>query len=140
MTFPLDFGFIPSTLGEDGDPVDVLVLLDFPASLGAVVKVRLIGGIQAKQKEEGEEWIRNDRLMAVADHSKTLAAIKALDDLSPEQLDQLTEFFRQYLKLEGSQFQPLEPATRSRPGHSPRPVSRSSKSRSKDNSGLVPCL
>jgi inorganic pyrophosphatase len=108
MTFPLDFGFIPSTLGEDGDPLDVLVLLDFPASMGALVKVRLIGGIQAKQKEQGEDWIRNDRLIAVAANSKTLAEIKALGNLRPEQLDQLTEFFKQYLKLEGQQFQPLE--------------------------------
>src|SRR6266576_2672477 len=48
MTFPLDFGFIPSTLGDDDDPLDVLVILDFPAAMGALVKVRLIGAIQAE--------------------------------------------------------------------------------------------
>jgi len=76
--------------------------------MGALVKVRLVGGIQAQQKERGEDWIRNDRLIAVAAHSQTLAAIKSLSDLRPAQLDQLREFFRQYIKLEGNQFQPLE--------------------------------
>jgi inorganic pyrophosphatase len=107
MTFPLDFGFIPSTLGEDGDPLDVLVVLDFPAAMGALVKARLLGAIQAEQKKKGEDWVRNDRLIAVSGHSRTLADIKSLDDLRPEQLDQLTEFFRQYNKLDGKQFRPI---------------------------------
>src|SRR5215469_5002761 len=59
MSFPLDFGFIPSTLGDDGDPLDLLIVLDFPATMGAVVKVRLIGGLCAKQKEKGGDWMRN---------------------------------------------------------------------------------
>ncbi len=43
MMFPFDFGFIPSTLGEDGDPVDVLVLMDEPAHVGCLLDVRIIG-------------------------------------------------------------------------------------------------
>ena len=66
MTFPLEFGFIPCTLGEDSDPVDVLVILDFPAEVGVVVKVRLISAIQAEQKEKDGDWVRNDRLIAVS--------------------------------------------------------------------------
>jgi inorganic pyrophosphatase len=104
MTFPLDFGFIPSTLGEDGDPIDVLVVLDFPAVVGTLVKVRLVGGIKAEQKEKGEDWIRNDRLVAVSGQSCTLADVKSLDDLRPQQLDQLVEFFKQYNKLDGKHF------------------------------------
>jgi inorganic pyrophosphatase len=107
MTFPLDFGFIPSTLADDGDPIDVLVVLDFPAQLGALVKVRLVGAIQAEQKEKGGNWERNDRLIAVAAHSDTLADIKSLNDLRPRQLDQLIQFFEQYNKLEGKQFRPV---------------------------------
>jgi inorganic pyrophosphatase len=107
MTFPLDFGFIPSTLGDDGDPIDVLVVLDFPAALGALVKVRLIGAIKAEQKEKDADWIRNDRLIAVAGHSRTLADIKSLDDLGPEQLNQLIAFFKQYNKLDGKHFRPV---------------------------------
>jgi inorganic pyrophosphatase len=107
MTFPLDFGFVPSTRAGDGDPVDILVLLDFPATMGAVVHVRLLGGIKAEQKGQGEDWARNDRLIAVAGHSKTLADLKTLDDLRPQQLDQLIEFFEQYNKLEGKKFRHL---------------------------------
>ena len=104
MTFPLDFGFIPSTLADDGDPVDILVVLDFPASVGALVKVRLIGGIAAKQRKKNGKWEENDRLLAVAKHSRTLANIRSLDDLAPDTLEQLTAFFEQYNRLEGKEF------------------------------------
>ncbi|HLY06294.1 MAG TPA: inorganic diphosphatase [Rhizomicrobium sp.] len=104
MSFPLDFGFVPSTLADDGDPVDILVVLDFPAAMGALVKVRLIAGIEAEQREKNGKWERNDRLIAVADHSRTLADVKALDDLGPGSLDQLIAFFEQYNKLEDKEF------------------------------------
>jgi len=104
MTFPLDFGFVPSTRADDGDPIDILVMPDFPAAMGAIVKVRLIGGMEAEQKEKGGKWTRNDRLIAVAGHSRMLADVKSLDDLRPAQLDELTAFFEQYNKLEGKKF------------------------------------
>jgi len=47
MMFPFDFGFIPSTLGDDGDPLDVMVLMDEPAHVGCLVDVRVIGVIEA---------------------------------------------------------------------------------------------
>jgi len=53
MSFPYDFGFIPSTLGDDGDPLDVLILMDAPVVPGCIVRARLLGAIQAKQKEKG---------------------------------------------------------------------------------------
>ena len=55
MSFPYDFGFIPSTLGDDGDPLDVLILMDAPVVPGCIVRARLLGAIQAKQKEKGGE-------------------------------------------------------------------------------------
>jgi inorganic pyrophosphatase len=69
--FPYDFGFIPSTLGDDGDPLDVLVFMDDPAPVGCVLTIRLIGAIEAKQQEKGGDWERNDRLLAVATHAHT---------------------------------------------------------------------
>src|SRR6266478_3303602 len=54
MMFPFDFGFIPSTLGEDGDPLDILVLMDAPAHVGCLIEVRLIGIIQAEQTQDGK--------------------------------------------------------------------------------------
>lgn len=104
MTFPLDFGFIPSTLADDGDPVDILVILDFPAEMGAFVKVRLIGGIEAEQREKDGKWEENDRLIAVARHSRTLAPIRSLEDLGQVTIDQLIAFFEQYNRLEEKEF------------------------------------
>src|SRR4030088_3418210 len=51
MMFPFDFGFIPSTLADDGDPLDIMVLMDAPAHVGCLIDVRIIGVITAKQRE-----------------------------------------------------------------------------------------
>src|ERR1700752_2495975 len=61
MILPYDFGFVPSTVGDDGDSLDVLVLMEASVIPGCVVRVRLVGAIEAKQKGKGESWIRNDR-------------------------------------------------------------------------------
>src|SRR5437588_6840231 len=54
MVFPHDFGFIPSTEADDGDPVDVLILMDEPAFPGCVLKARLVGVIEGEQTEDGK--------------------------------------------------------------------------------------
>ena len=66
MTFPYDFGFLPRTLAPDGDPIDVLLLMDEPAFPGIAVRARLIGIIEGEQTD-GKKTIRNDRLLAVAE-------------------------------------------------------------------------
>lgn len=104
MTFPYDFGFIPSTKGEDGDPLDILVLMDFPVIPGCVVEARLIGAIQAQQKAKGEDWVENDRLIAVADVSRRQESVKSLKDLRPHLLDEIAEFFVAYNKQAGGLF------------------------------------
>src|SRR5256714_11155497 len=67
--FPFDFGFVPSTTGGDGDPLDVLVLMDEPAFAGCLVRVRPVGVIEAEQTERDGGTARNDRLIAVASQS-----------------------------------------------------------------------
>ena len=52
MSFPLDFGFIPSTLAEDGDPTDVMVLTDEPCPVGTLLDVRLLGVVEAGERTE----------------------------------------------------------------------------------------
>jgi inorganic pyrophosphatase len=52
MVFPYDFGFIPGTMGEDGDPLDVLILMDAPVVPGCLIAAKLIGAIEAQQKEK----------------------------------------------------------------------------------------
>src|ERR671916_2281366 len=61
--FPYDFGFIPNTRGEDGDALDVLVLMDEPAFTGCLVVSRLLGVIEAEQTETDGRVERNDRLI-----------------------------------------------------------------------------
>ncbi len=110
--FPFDFGFIPSTLGEDGDPLDVLVFLDAPTPVGCVIPARLIGVITVRQKEDGR-WIDNDRLLAVAAQSHTSSHIETIDDLRPHLLDEIEAFFRHYVELQGRE---IEIGTRQGPG------------------------
>src|SRR5436190_12890498 len=71
--FPFDFGFVPATIAEDGDPLDVLLLMDAPAFTGCLVRARLVGIIKAHQQEPTGEVIGNDRLIAVADDAKDYA-------------------------------------------------------------------
>src|ERR1700746_38958 len=65
LTYPYDWGFIPSTKGEDGDPIDALVLHDTATARGLVLKCKIIGVLEVLQSEKGKRGIRNDRLIAV---------------------------------------------------------------------------
>src|SRR6267154_3613927 len=80
MAFPYDFGFVPSTLAEDGDPLDVLVLMDEPAFPGCLVKCRVIGVIEGEQRDKKDKT-RNDRIIAIEHANHSFADIKVLDDL-----------------------------------------------------------
>lgn len=110
MVFPYDFGFIPSTLGEDGDPLDILILMEEPVIPGCVVRARLIGAIEAEQKEKEEGWMRNDRLIAVAAHAQTHDGAKRLSDLRPHLVSEIKEFFITYNKLRDRKFKPSNEA------------------------------
>jgi len=107
MVFPYDFGFIPSTLGDDGDPLDVLVLADEALPIGAIVPCRLIGVIEAEQQEERKRAERNDRLIAVADASHRHRHVHALRDVSADLLDEIESFFVDDNRLRGRRFTPL---------------------------------
>lgn len=102
-SFPYDFGFLPSTLGEDGDPVDVLLLMDEPAFPGCLVPVRLIGVLAVEQTEEGNT-VRNDRLLAVSTVSRTHHAIRELKDLDNNLLEEIEHFFASYNQIRGAGF------------------------------------
>lgn len=103
LAFPFDFGFIPSTLGADGDPLDIMVLMDEPAHVGCLLDVRIIGVIEADQTEDGKT-IRNDRLIGVAVHSYNHENIKTLSEVNKSILDQVEEFFVTYNKSRGKKF------------------------------------
>jgi inorganic pyrophosphatase len=101
--FPFDFGFVPSTRAEDGDPLDVLVLMDAPVFPGCIVPSRLIGVIEAEQTEDGKTE-RNDRLLAVAANSAAHRSIRQLSDLSQDLVAQIEHFFVSYNEARGKRF------------------------------------
>jgi inorganic pyrophosphatase len=105
--FPFDFGFLPRTVGEDGDALDVLVLMDEPAFVGCLVEARIIGVIEAEQTEEGKKPFRNDRLLAVASESHSYENVSTLSQLNENLVTEIEHFFVSYNQAKGKEFKPL---------------------------------
>jgi inorganic pyrophosphatase len=103
LSFPFDFGFVPSTAADDGDPIDVMVLMDEPAHVGCVLAVRLIGFIEAQQTEDGKTT-ENDRLIGVAIHSYSHEHIRSIAEVNKSIVEQVEEFFISYNKSRGKKF------------------------------------
>jgi inorganic pyrophosphatase len=107
MTFPYDFGFIPSTRAEDGDPTDVLVLMDEPAFPGCLLKCRVIGVIEGQQgKKKNKE--RNDRVVAVEQDNHSFAHVRHVRDLGKQFVRELEEFFVNYHESSGQKYKILD--------------------------------
>jgi inorganic pyrophosphatase len=105
-SFPYDFGFVPSTLADDGDPLDLLLLMDEPVFAGCLVQARLIGVITAEQQERDGAVERNDRLLAVAARSRVHAEVRGLADLGDALLEEIEHFFVSYNEIKGKRFEP----------------------------------
>jgi inorganic pyrophosphatase len=103
--FPFDFGYVPSTEGGDGDPLDVLVLMDESAFVGCLVPARLLGVILAEQTEGGKT-IRNDRLIAVAANARDHADVHTLDQINDHLMREIEHFFVSYNTVKGKEFAP----------------------------------
>lgn len=106
MAFPYDFGFVPSTRADDGDPIDVLVLMDEPAFPGCVLECRPIGVIEGEQGDKKDK-VRNDRVVAVQKDAHSWADIKSFDDLGKQFCRELEEFFVNYHKLSSKEYRVL---------------------------------
>lgn len=102
-SFPFDFGFVPGTEAEDGDPLDILVLLDEPGIVGSIVPTRLIGVISAEQTESGKK-ARNDRLLGVLETPYNPPRFRTLDDVEPQLLEEIEHFFVSFNQMEGRVF------------------------------------
>jgi inorganic pyrophosphatase len=105
-TFPFDFGFVPGTRAEDGDPLDVMVIGEEPTFTGCLITARLLGTIEAYQKQAGKV-IRNDRVIATAETEKVRPTERSLDDVPVRILDQIEHFFVAYNRYEGREFVPF---------------------------------
>jgi inorganic pyrophosphatase len=105
FSFPFDFGFVPGTLAEDGDPVDVMLIAECGTAPGCLVPARLLGVVEAeerKKKHGGKgKVVRNDRLLAVPLGSRRYAELKSLEQMPPALREQIEYFLVSYGALEG---------------------------------------
>jgi len=106
MAFPYDFGFVPSTLGGDGDPLDVLVLMDEPAFPGCKLQCRIIGIVEGEQVGKRKK-VRNDRVIAIEAANHSYARVSHIDDLGREFEHELEKFFVNYHSLSGKSYRIL---------------------------------
>lgn len=107
LAFPLDFGFVPSTLGEDGDPLDILVLSEAVLPVGCMVTARLLGVLEAEQTEEVDgrpNTVRNDRIVARLEQSFAFRNVDRLDQLGASFAEEIQRFFEAYNDLRGNRF------------------------------------
>lgn len=107
MTFPYDFGFVPSTKAEDGDPTDVLVLMDEPAFAGCLLTCRIIGIIEGQQgkKKKGQ---RNDRIIAIEEANHSYSHVHHVKELGKKFVKELEDFFVNYHDLQGQKYRILD--------------------------------
>jgi inorganic pyrophosphatase len=92
LTYPHDWGFVPSTRADDGDPLDVMVIHDAATFPGIVLTCRIIGVLQIEQKSKGKVE-RNDRVFAVPRRSHAEEGLRDVRDLSAAVRQELEKFF-----------------------------------------------
>jgi inorganic pyrophosphatase len=107
MAFPFDFGFIPSTLAADGDPLDILIVTEEKLFPGCLVQARLLGALKCKQGKKGK-LERNDRLIAVPILEDVPVKIRSLKGLDAKMLWELEKFFVYQHTLVGEEFKVVE--------------------------------
>ncbi|MEA1648173.1 inorganic diphosphatase [Nitrospirillum sp. BR 11164] len=107
QVFPHNFGFIPGTEGQDGDPLDLLLVLDTPLPTGLLVQTRLLGVIMAEQTDQRGKTVRNDRLLGVPDQAREPSADDPVPVLSRQMLEDIEAFFIDYNHRRGRHFRPL---------------------------------
>jgi len=107
MVFPYDFGFIPDTKGEDGDPLDIFVISEFKSFPGCMIECRLLGAIKAEQTERDGKTVRNDRYLAIPAVSQIYSEISSMDLIPEQMVKELEHFFISYNEVAGKVFKPL---------------------------------
>ena len=95
VKYPYDYGFIPNTLADDGDPLDGMVIMDEPTFPGCVIAARPVGYLE--MIDGGD---RDEKILCVPDKDPRYAHVKSLKDISPHRLEEIAEFFRSYKNLE----------------------------------------
>lgn len=95
VVYPCDYGFVPNTLGHDGDPLDGLVIIDEPTFPGCVITARPVGMLE--MIDGGD---RDEKILCVPEKDPRYSHVKSLKDIAQHRLDEIAEFFRTYKNLE----------------------------------------
>jgi len=95
VQYPYDYGFVPNTLADDGDPLDGMVLIDEPTFPGCIIAARPIGMLEMIDGGDHDE-----KILCVPDKDPRYAKVRSLQDIAPHRLDEIAEFFRSYKNLE----------------------------------------
>ncbi|MBD2328193.1 inorganic diphosphatase [Alkalinema sp. FACHB-956] len=95
VMYPYDYGFVPNTLADDGDPLDGMVIMDQPTFPGCVIAARPIGMLE--MIDGGD---RDEKILCVPDKDPRYANVKSIKDIPQHRLDEIAEFFQTYKNLE----------------------------------------
>jgi inorganic pyrophosphatase len=101
MHYPCNYGYIPHTIADDGDPVDVLVITPFPVTTGAVVRCRALGILKMEDEAGGDAKlvaVPIDKVLPIYKHWKKIT------DIAPERLATIQHFFEHYKDLEAGKW------------------------------------
>ncbi len=105
LHFPFNFGFFPRTFAEDGDPLDVLLLMEIPLAPNTMVNARIIGAMKVEQTKL--KTYRNDRIIAVECTCEVYGHYQQISDVSESLKKQLTHFFKAYNSYRGLEFKTI---------------------------------
>ncbi len=100
--YPGDYGFIPQTLAEDGDPLDALVMVNEPTFSGCLIEARVVGLFRMKDRGQNDY-----KVLGVPNADPLFRQIKTLDDVPEHFLKEVEHFFATYKQLEGVTIEPL---------------------------------
>lgn len=100
--YPGDYGFVPQTLAEDGDPSDILVMVNEPTFSGCLIEARVVGIFKMRDK-----GFNDYKLLAVPHKDPLFGSIKKLDDVPTHFLREVEHFFKTYKQLEGVEVEPI---------------------------------
>jgi inorganic pyrophosphatase len=103
LRYPCDYGFIPNTLAKDGDPVDVVLMINQPTYPGCLVRARVVG-VMIMEDEAG----RDEKILSVSDRDPRLSHIMDIKDVPPNYLKELEHFFIHIKDLEQDKWAKVE--------------------------------
>lgn len=93
--YPAEYGYIPSTLAEDNDPLDIMVLVSSPTIPGCLIRSRVIGGLDITDTGE-----KDTKIIAVADNDPRMNDFQTFDDLGCAVKEEIADFWKTYANLE----------------------------------------